>query len=339
MMCILNNTIGNKWLEFKTSQGFVGSYTVDPTNWSLTKIPSNDYSNSEWIEASADGIYYIPIPPGPYADFQLGMMASDQKNYYKQRTAQLTSSITPARTQFVNLGDFTYDVDEIVEWWHVSDINNWGRKSRYIKTGPNDYKIIAFNPNSNPWWRLEDKNGGCWMVADNNTAWNGTLSLMPSPYSFNRQGASDKTFFVTLTKNGENWEYNSENWNNNADEWLPTDKVELRGDFDNWGSGVTLTKWYENYWSNYSYQYEGFEIKDNLEHEFKFVFTKNGNVTWGGGNVNLTDAAPYAKVTSWNRQNDNMKLRLTPGTYNVYINVADWNQGMIFMFVKQPISQ
>lgn len=333
---------GNKWLEFKTSRKFVGAYTVNPTDWSLTLNSSNEDLNTEYLQATADGTYYIPIPPGEYADFQLGMMSADQNYpayYYKQRTAQLTSPITPARTQFVNLGDFTYDVDEIVEWWHVSDINDWGRKSRYIKTGPNKYEIIAFNPASNRWWRLEDKDGGCWMVDKNPTAWNGTLSLMPSPYSFERTGADNKTFFVTLTKDGDNWVYNSGNWDNNADEWLPTDKVELRGDFDNWGSGVTLTKWQENYWSNYSYQYEGFEIKDNLEHEFKFVFTKSGNVTWGGGNVNLTDAVPYGKVTSWNQLNDNMKLRFTPGTYNVYINVADWNQGMIFMFVKQPISQ
>lgn len=343
---LVNVPAGNEWLEFKTSQNFVGTYSVNPVDWSITLIPSDSNSNSEVLQATADGVYYIPIPSGSYADFKLGMMSSDKLGfpayYNKQRTANLANPITPSRTQIVNLGDFTNDVDEIAEWWHVSQMNGWTEKSRYIKTGTNTYMIIAFNPENNQWWRLEDKSGGCWITPNDITAWNGTLSLATGDnYTFNRQGAINKTFYVTLTKSGDNWVYSSDNWNDNAAEWFTADRVELRGDFNNWSENdIVLTKWHSDYWSNYSYQYEGLEIRDNEEHEFKFYCYKHNipqPVNWCGGNVYLTDSAPYAKA-NWN-SGDNMKLRLTPGTYNVYINVADWNQGMIFMFVKQPNPQ
>ena len=117
--------------------------------------------------------------------------------------------------------------------------------------------MLAFNPASNPWWKLLDGAGDPWRVADDRTAWNGTLSKMTNPddCTFERTGAGDKTFWITLSKNGDNWDYNSGNWDDNASEWFPYDHVELRGSFNNWGSaGVPLTilNKYSDYYSNYS---------------------------------------------------------------------------------------
>ena len=329
---------GNDWLEFKTSQNFVGRYTVNPTDWSLTLIPDESNLNSEVLQASADGVYYIPVPPGSYADFQLAMRSSDQyafpAYYNKQRTANLSSPITPARTQIVNLGKFKYDIDEIAEWWHVSPMNGWdNRWNRYIKTGANTYMLIAFNQGSNPTWKLLDGDGNPWRT-DNNTAWTGVISKRSgSDNTFTRTGAENKTFWVTLSQDGDTWNYNSGNWDNNAAEWGEGTSVELRGSFNNWQAGNVVLSKYVSYDANYSFHYYGLSIPDNAEYTFKFVAIRNGNETWyGGSNVNLTDSVPYASVSETG--GDDMKLRLTPGLYDVYIDMAGRN----FMFVKQPNS-
>ena len=320
------------WLEFRTSANFVGWYSVNPTTLALTLVDDPNNQNWEVIQGIGNGEYYIPIPAGSYADFQLGMMSSDNlgfpSGYCKQRTASLSTAIAPTRGQIVNLGNFTYDVDQIAEWWHVSSINNkeigW---NRYIKTGANTYQLTVFNPSSDPWWTLKDADGNPWMVATNRNAWSGTISLITSTtdYSFNRTGADNKTFWVTLSKNGDNWDYNSGNWDNNSDREWSTDAVSISMDLngDKAWENYTFTKY--NYGANYTYKYEGLVIPDNNEYEFKFIL----NGTWCGGSVNLTDAAPYASCT-WNGGN-NMKFRLTPGTYDIYIDVA----GLNFMFVKQ----
>lgn len=330
---LVNVPSNNNWLEFKTSTKFVCQYRVDPSNnWSLTPVTSESDLNSEYLEAKTSGVYYIPIPAGTYADFQLGMMSSDNYGfpayYNKQRTAILSSAITPVRTNIVNLGDFTYDVDEIAEWWHVSLMNGWASGyNRYIKTGANTYQITAFNPSANLWWKLLDGDGYAWRTADDKTAWAGQLSQLSDPdnCTFNRTGADDKTFWVTLSKNGDNWEYNSGNWENNSDREWGTSAVQFKSSLDNWGNGKTLTKY--DYGANYSFQYKGLFIPDNKDYEFKFVC----NGTWcGASGLNITDASPYGTAT-WNG-GDNIHVRLTPGTYDIYIDVATLN----FMFVKQP---
>lgn len=329
---LVNVPANNEWLEFKTSQKFVGHYTVNPATWSLTLIDDQWNDDCEVLEAKASGLYYIPIPAGTYANFQLGMMSSDNYGfpvyYNKQRTAILSSAITPVRTNIVNLGDFTYDVDEIAEWWHLSDQNGWSSGyNRYIKTGANTYQITAFNPQGNPWWKLVDAGGNPWRTAAA-TNWSGTLSLITgTDNTFNRTGADDKTFWVTLSKNGDNWDYNSGNWGNNAATWGSGSSVDLRGDFNNWGEDPIVLSKYSSYDANYTFKYEGFVVSDNDEHEFKFFLN---NATWCGGSVSLTDAKPYA--TAQQGTGDNMKFRLTPGTYNIYLDAATMN----FMFVKQP---
>lgn len=328
----LTNTPADfSWLEFRTSAKFGGWYEVNPSDFSMNLVDDPSNLNWEVIQGIGDGVYYIPIPAGSYSNFQLGMMSEDPTGYpygyCKQRTANLENPIAPERGQIVNLGNFTYDVDEIAEWWFKNPTNKWGAGyNRFIKTGATTYQLIVFNPSSDPWWSLWDGEGNQW-GASNVTAWTSSISKVAN--TFHREGANDKTFWVTLSKNGNNWDYNSGNWENNCTREWATNAVSMSTSLDlnadNDWDNFTFTKY--NYGANYTYKYENFEIPDSNEYEFKFIL----NGSWSGGNVSLTDAVPYSKCTLGG--GDNMKFRLTPGKYDIYIDVAELN----FMFVKQPI--
>ena len=327
---LVNMPAGVSVLKFNTSNPVFGTYSVNTETWSTTYVSGG--VNSVSVSVSGNGLYFIPVPTPAnvsYGDFSLSM--TDNVPYiFKQRTANLSSPITPARGQIVNMGNFAYDVDEIATWWHVSDINGWqGGYNRYIKTGLDTYQLTAFNPGGNPWWYFRDGDGDQWGIPGHNNYWSGTIEKCND--TFNRTDSANKTFWVTLTKNGNSWQYDSGNWEYNSDRELPTDGVSLSTglDYDNDGpadwDNITFSKY--NYGANYSFASHGLVIPDNEMYEFKFV--TSGGVWCGGSDVFLTDAAPYGKAV-WSG-GDNMKFQLTPGTYDIYLDVAELN----FMFVKQ----
>ena len=114
---------------------------------------------------------------------------------------------------------------------------------------------------------------------------------------------------------------------------MPIDGVSLSTDLDcdnddlaDWDN-ITFSKY--NYGANYSFAYHGLVIPDNKVYEFKFVLSQYEGIWCGGDNLFLTDAAPYGKAV-WSG-GENIKFQLTPGTYDIYLDVAELN----FMFVKQ----
>ena len=154
----------------------------------------------------------------------------------------------------------------------------------------------------------------------------------PNNCTFNRTGADNRTFWVTLTQDGDGWNYDSANWDNDENsnrEWA-SGSVQLRSSLNGWEDvNIALTKY--SYGANYSFQYKGLVVPENVEYTFKFVHVDGDNVAWyGGSDVSLTDAAPYGKMAY--EGGENMKFKLTPGTYDIYLDVA----GLNFMFVKQP---
>ena len=337
-IAVSNVPVGATKLKFTANTDITGSYTVDYSGDDPAATASSLSGTTITATISSDGTYYIPLPTAPttgtsYANFQFALINSTDTYYYKQKTA--TSSFGPFnRKQIVNFGTLTYDVDQIAEWWHVSEINGFqSGYDRYIKTGENTYQLTVFNPTSNKYWRLRDGSSQDWTVkdVDGDDSWSGKVQQTGKP--FNRSGADDKTFWVTVTKDGSNWNYNSGNYGDNSSRgWSASgDPVKFSSNLDIEGDGtgdwdtITLTKY--NYDANYGYKYEGLTIPDNNEYEFKFIL----NGTWCGSNstILLTDAVPYSSG-DWGGSN-NMKFKLTAGTYNIYIDVDQIN----FMFVKQ----
>ena len=328
-IALTNVPAGATKLKFTANTNITGLYTVSYSDADPVATPGTLTGATITADINGNGTYYIPLPVGSYSDFQFAMINSSDTYYYKQKTA--TRTVGPfERKHIVNFGTLNYDVDEIEEWWHVSPINGWNKGyDRYIKTGANTYQLTVFNPSSDEYWDLQDALGNKWCVSENPSAWSGTVTKTGD--TFHRTGASNKTFWVTLTKDGSSWSYNSGNWDNNSDRgWSSSsDPVKLSTSLDIDGVNndwdvITLTKY--NYDANYGYKYEGLIIPDNAEYEFKFIL----NGTWCGSNstISLSDATPYA-TGDWGGSK-NMKFKLTAGTYNIYIDVATLN----FMFVK-----
>ena len=314
-------------LEFTTSSNFTGTYDVNTTTWALTANTLG--GNVETVSVNGNGEWFIPIPAGTYADFRLAM--KDGSAYLKQKTANLASAIAPGRTQIVNLGDFTYDIDEIAEWWHISEINGFQKGyDRYIKTGDNTYTITAFSPEANEWWRLRDGSDYDWTVndVDGDTYWSGTLNKTGMP--FHRDGSSNKTFFVTLTKNNSNWNYNSGNWDSESDRKWNASSSSVIISYN--GNNYAMSKY--DFDANYGYKYEGLTVSNNDTHSLKFILNwssdpSNNTPSGVSGSLIISDSHPYG-TAEWAGSN-NIDVVLTPGTYNVYLDLAVLN----FMFVKQ----
>lgn len=325
-------------LEFTTSSNFVGSYDVVFTDDALTSVTGYALSsNVESITATSTGTYYIPVPAGTYADFQLAMKQGTY--YHKQKTASLASPITPAVGNMVNLGTFTYDVDEIEEWWYQSDVNGWNNGyNRFIKTGATTYQLTSFNPSGNKHWKLMyGSDSTPWNVENNAEAWSGIL--IQQGWTFYRTGADDKTFWITLSQGDNSWTYNSNNWDTNSDRGYGSDVsiyMSTSMDADDDGSedwdNISLTKY--DYGQNYCYKHTGVVIPDNEEYKFKFRVNGSNWEWWiGGESVNISDGTPYATAAS--SGGDDMTFTLTPGTYDIYLDIAVLN----FMFVKQPYTE
>ncbi|MBR4398945.1 MAG: hypothetical protein IKT05_07180 [Fibrobacter sp.] len=308
-------------LEFKTTNNFTGSYSVDPATWALTAGTLS--GNVETVTVNGNGTYYIPVPAGTYADFQLGMR---QGNYYhKQRTAALASPITPVRTNIVNLGDFAYDVDEIEEWYLMSDMNGWtstDKTMRLIKTGDGQYEIstyVYYINSSNPWYKFYSPN---YNVEGVNATSTGTLAA-----NMTCKRDANEVFTSTLTKTSGNWVLSDKGYGSDFDRCYALSDVTVSLDGDVSGN---LTK--RNHNNNMLWYLEGLNVSDNSSKSFKFHVVGNNWGWWiGGSTVSLSDSKPYAGATA---ANENMSLVLTPGVYNVYLDIRTLN----FMFVKQPYS-
>ena len=324
-VALTNVPAGANLLEFTTSNNFTGTYDVNTSTWALTENTLS--GNVETVSIDGNDTYYIPIPAGSYADFQLAM--KEDAYYHKQRTADLASAITPTRRQIVNLGTFNYDVDQIAEWWHLSPINGWtSGYDRYIKTGATTYQLTVYNPSDNKYWKLTDINGDAWNVKDDATAWTGTLTKQG--WTFNRTGADDKTFWVTLSTDGVNWTYNSGNWDTNSDRNWSAASSSVKISYN--GNNYSMSKY--NYNENYGYKYEGLSVPDNSTHTLKFILnwsSDSNNDTPSGvsGSLSITDACPYGSF-EWGGANS-IEVTLTQGEYDVYLDLAILN----FMFVKQ----
>lgn len=326
---------GVNTLEFKTSNNFVGSYNVTFDGNNISSMVANSLSgNTETLSVASSGTYYVPIPAGTYSVFQLAMKQGAY--YHKQRTSDLEGDITPERGNIVNLGDFAYDVDQIEEWYLASLLTNWetGYKyNRFIKTAANTYYLNSFNPEADQWWTLYDKDKNKWLT-EGYTDWDGDISKVNG--SFNRQGAINKTFWIRLDYNGGSgtWHYSSGNWTSNSDRAWSSGYVKIQIS----GLGTyNLSRARDDYAANYSWMYENLVIPTNAEYSFKFILNWNGesgNDAESGvsGSLNLTDSCPYGQF-EWAGTNA-MTATLTPGKYNVYLDLADLN----FMFVKQPYS-
>lgn len=326
-------------LEFKTTNNFVGSYNVTFDGNNISSMVANSLSgNTETLSVASSGTYYVPIPAGTYSEFQLAMKQGAY--YHKQRTSDLDAAINPLRGNIVNLGNFTYDVDQIEEWWLQSDVNGWNNGyNRFIKTGTNTYQLTTYNRKDNPYWKLlNGTNATSWNVTDNAQAWSGTLSNQG--WTFYRTGADDKTFWITLSDGGATWTYNSGNWDTNSPRNYPVSSVSVKllttldldsdGNTD-WDDEILLTKYDFN--ENYCYHYNGLVIPDNREYKIKFkAIGPDWNWVFGGTGINIKDSTPYATCVS--EISDEMSLSLTPGRYDIYLDIAILN----FMFVKQPYS-
>lgn len=329
------------WLEFKTSGTFSGYYTVNPSDWSISPITNNPPAepvNYEYIQSLGNDTYYIPIPAGTYGDFQLGMMLADNQGtpttYIKQRTAALESAITPARGQIVNLGTFTYDVDEIAEWYLVCEMNSWDsskKNMRFTKIGSDTYRISGYAPKGSA-------------DAYYYFFWNGSTQ-----YGVNNSISGDLASGQTCKRTNNEIFTSTITWNSTGSKWTLSDKyysndwygcftngahnVVFKTDIDNWGSGVNLSKPDGGNYTNDMIWSGTVTISDNGMHYFKVLAYNtdtNADVWYGGDkNVTIVDSKPYG--TAWWSNGENIPFVLTPGDYTFYFNIRELD----FMFVRQ----
>lgn len=324
-------------LEFTTSNNFVGSYDVVFNDDELTSVTGYALSsNVESITATSTGTYYIPVPAGTYADFQLAMKQGTY--YHKQKTASLESAITPTVGKLVNLGTFTYDVDEIEEWYTVSNMIKWDSNYnalRFIKTSANSYAFSGYAPNS----------GGYWYYFMNNGTQYGVQGAVSGILAANEtcKRDNDEIFTSTITKSGDNWSLTDQYY---SGDWYGCFKksehgVTFKSSIDSWGSGVSLTKpddsadW-DGQYTNDMIWYGDITVPSNDTYLFKVIIYNTGSSqdVWYGGNssATITDATPYGSLW-WDNGND-IPVVLTQGTYTFYLDIRAMN----FMFVKQPYS-
>ncbi len=326
------------FLEFKTSTAFVGRYNVDPDDWSMEIVPSSDNLNCEAVQATSSvNVYYIPIPAGTYTNFQLGMIDSEYvpsgDNFYlKQRTAKniTNGAISPTRGQMVNLGDFTYDVDEIAEWYINGYSTGWNKNkdTRYIKVGENSYQLVAYAQQDG--YRIYDGDLKEYVGATQG-AWSGALAAYQNddkviPFTEN------KLFYAKLDKVNNVWQFDNTTRIDNWDWcWSSSYTVEFRSSIDSWGAGVALNKY--NYNNNMCWSGE-VTVPSNEVFNFKFRTKEgpSGTEQWHGKDgLKIIDSKPYGSAEKGNAGND-ISLQLTPGTYMLYLDLHEYN----FMFVKQP---
>ena len=326
---LTNVPSGATTLEFNAAEKITGPYTVS-FNSDIPSITAGTLTGSS-ISASisGDGTYYIPLPAKTYENFQFAM-TDGAGYYYKQKTAT-DASVTLSRNQIANFGTLDYDIDEIAEWWHSSDINGWTKGwNRYIKTGDNTYQLTVYNPSGNKWWDLLDADGNKWL-AEGNTYWSGPITKQDG--TFNRTGADDKTFWVKLSKDGETWNYDSGNWDENSDRAWNTDNSTVKIHIADLGD-YKMEKYNYIYNANYTYRCLDLQIPSNGHYALKFSLDwNNSSATLSGvgegQSLSITDSHPYGSF-EWAGIND-IDLTLTQGKYDVYLDLAILN----FMFVKK----
>ena len=317
---------GSSEYIFTTYQAFMNA---DGTPAYIMPCTTNNYDNKCYVAINGNGTYYIPLPAGTYKDFSISLVDSYGYNpyFYKQRVSKPGTEVTLTRGMHANFGTLTYDADLIAEWYLLNRTNSWGSDGwhRFIKTGPNAYQLTAFNPSDDNSWKLLDGAENIWSVEGNQYAWNGVISQ--TSQNFIRTGADNKTFDIQLSYSDANWNYSSSNWGTNSErEWSASTPVQLSYGVSGSSAWTNEALYKSSYNASYIYN-TTITVTASSTYNFKFV----ANGTWCGGNsVSISDSKPYAQAI-WNG-GDDMSFTLTPGKYDIWLDVANLN----FMFVKQP---
>ena len=322
------------YLQFtdnSSAENKFGRYEVDPGDMSLTNYSSSDSDYKScyaWI--NGDGTYYIPLPPGTYTDFSISLVDNyhpGSLNYYKMRSSKQGTRVTLSRAMHADFGTLTYDADKIEEWYLLSDMTGWSpepNELRLIKTGEGVYEIssyVYYINTENPWYKFYSPT--YYPISGVQAASSGTMTEATCKREAN------EIFTSTLTKTGDNWVLSDYGYPGDWDRCYDVDNVNvyLEGSFNGWDTTCPMTKldhnnnmlWYCNY----------FEVPDVKDYSFGFLVAGSDWSWWiEGESVSLTDAKPYAQGIL--NQGAPMKFTLTPGLYNVYLDIKTLN----FMFVK-----
>lgn len=324
-------------LEFNTSNGFGGWYNVNTSDWSISNVDPSSW-NKVWMSISGDGEYYIPIPAGSYGDFQLAMMSNFYQYYLKQRTANIASPITPGRGQIVNLGDFTYDVDEIAEWYMVSKLQAtpWSLSDnsiRFIKIGDNEYRATTNNANDSGDFGYKVISGSDLGTSDwtktygaqsaNN--YSGSLVLNGNNCYY---GAANEIYSATINMSSMSY---GNLYVSGASSFV-FDTIDMVGDFNEWSTSSNYKRFTKT--AAHNWKLSNLLVGSNSTVEFKIIANSQWDYgNWGG--VAITDSKPYGTATYRdNGAGDTARdsYLLTPGAYDVYFNDAKGD----IMFVKLP---
>ena len=331
---------------FTTYQAFMNS---DGTpNYLMPCFVTGGGSNRCSVAIDGDGTYYIPLPAGTYTDFSISLIDSysystyDQY-YYKQRVSKPGTSVTLERGMHANFGTITYDADGIEPWFLRSDMAGWNdynNSFRLIKTADDTYEISSYVYENNPWYNFSYYNGSQFVTYGVNEGVSGTLTTQNNATC---KRGSDEVFTSTITKNGDNWELTDHGYGTDWDRCYDLSSTgitfvcspTLNGEN---AINVDLTK--ANHNNNMLWYQEYFYIEkaDNYYITF-FVHEKDYRWYWyiGGNSASITDAKPYAQASDIeadyfmdNLDSSLMSLQLTPGYYNIYLDVRTLN----FMFVR-----
>lgn len=329
------------YLQFtdnSSAENKFGRYEVDPGDMSLTNYSSSDSDYKScyaWI--NGDGTYYIPLPPGTYTDFSISLVDSystfNEPYYYKMRTSKQGTRVTLSRAMHADFGTLTYDADKIEEWYMLSDMTGWSDAPthlRLIKTGEGVYEIssyVHYITSENPWYKFYSP--AYYPISGVEAKFRGTMTEGATCMR-----AADELFTATLTKSGNDWVLTDRGY---GGDWngcyaLGDLNIFFEGDFDNWEGQYPMTK--INYNNNMIWYYEYFYVPDNATHSFEFLLSgkdldHNDVFEFLGNSLAITDDKPYGQ-TAVDEGNNAMSFTLTPGYYNIYLDVKTLN----FMFVK-----
>ncbi|MCR5038000.1 MAG: hypothetical protein K6A94_01515 [Bacteroidales bacterium] len=321
-------------LQFKNNSApITGSYTIAfSSDYSTLSLTANNV-NLNTIDASIDsdsdgngenGTYYIPVPAAEYTDFTFSL-TDGSGNYYKQKTAKSSTSITLARGMHANFGTLTYDLDEIAGLYMVGKMQGWSLSNtsiRYIKTGANTYRVAATTVDGDGYKIMPESavNGKDWTIVYG-------MSSTPGIYIANGNnipyGTANEIFTSTLTTSESKYVSKYIGSSGQYDYGC----VSMRYGLDSGSEAVDLN-FVEG--SAHNWAAANFTIDSNSKIYFKFIedHVLNAGGNWGGG-ISITDDKPYG--TCVNGSSDNNSYQLTQGTYTIYFNDVTGD----FMFVKQ----
>lgn|GEM_PF-5114134 len=334
---VANCPAGASKLKFTANTNITGGYTVSDFKTGTPTVSASGELTGTTITATinGDGTYYIPLPVNSssgtsYANFQFALINGTGDYYYKQKTATKTVG-SVLRRNIVNFGTLTYDVDDIEEWYLVSDVNNWkpnNRGLRYIKVSETDYRIATWS-----------NAGGYKVVEGHNTTAENDWS--------NSYGSSNEGYWTaTLVKESStNCSYNVDN--NIMTSTITPSTKSYNATNNSWGDtfycyGKIALNWdgveYEMSTASthcHNWVLSSLTVSSNSEYRFSISHWKDDKTTRDkyrtNSSLHITDSTPYGKLNEVESVGENSCYAvLTQGTYTVYYNDA---QGDI-MFVK-----